>query len=202
MAGLSPICLGEIKMARRTKLKRSRLMVVSRTEIHDRRATELVHQDVAPIDVDDPYEKGAQITVLRSLRDDPLGALHAAGQIDNVQYLAGRHWQKAYELAEIGGARAIDYSIDKVDGGKIPEPTISDGQAKALSDLSRARKSLGDYGASVVHDILACHMTIKQCANRRMMTREIELNYIGRRFREALDTMAVVFGYATRAAEG
>ena len=184
-------------MARRTKLKSARLMVVSRTEIHDRRAIDLTHADVAPIEVDDPIERGGRLLVMRSLRDDPLGALHAANQIDNVQYLAGRYWQKAYELAEIGGARAIDYSETKVDGGKIPEPTVSDAQAKALSDLSKARKALGDYGASIVHDVMACHMTIKECANRRMMTREIELNFIGRRFRECLDTMAVVFGLSS-----
>lgn len=185
-------------MARRTKLKSARLMVVARSEAYDMRAnTRAAHSDVAPITVDDPLEKGGQIVVMRSLRDDPLGALHAAGQVDNVQYLSGRHWQKAYELAEIGGAKGFDYTRERVDGGKIPEPTISDQQAMAFRDLSRARKALGDYGAAIVHDVLACHMTIKQCAHRRMMTREIELNFIGRRFRECLDTMAVVFGYTT-----
>lgn len=184
-------------MARRIRLKRVSLSVVSHTEIHDRRAIDLTHKDVAPIEVDDPIEQGGRLLVMRSLRDDPIAAMHAAGSIDNVQYLAGRHWQKAYELAEIGGARAIDYSETKVDGGKIPEPTISDSQAKAISDLTKARKALGDYGSSIVHDILAQHLTIKECANRRMMTREIELNFVGRRFRECLSTMAVVFGYAT-----
>lgn len=179
------------------RLKRARLMAVQKTEIHDRRAKELTHRDVAPIDVEDPFEKGAQITVLRSLRDDPLGAMHAAGQVDNVQYLAGRYWQKAYELAEIGGARAIDYTRTKVDGGQIPQPTISDAQAKALADLSRARKALGDYGASLTHDVLACHMTIRESAQRRMMNSEAELKFIGKRFRECLDTVAVVVGLAS-----
>jgi hypothetical protein len=179
-------------------LKKGRLMVLPRAAVHDMRAnTRATHGDVAPITVDDPHEQGAQIVVMRSLRDDPLAALHAARQIDEVQYLAGRYWQKAYELAEIGGARAIDYSRAKVDGGGIPQPTISDVQAKAFADLSNARKALGDYGSSIVYDVLACHMTIKACANRRMMTREIELNFVGRRFRECLDTMAVVFKLAT-----
>jgi hypothetical protein len=182
---------------RRIKLKTPRLRVISRNEIHDRMVIDPTHRDVAPINVADPYEAGATITVMRSLRDDPLGAMHAAGQLDECQYLAGRYWQKAYELAEIGGARAIDYSQDRVDGGKIPEPTISDTQARAFRDLSSARKSLGDYGSSVVYDILARGMTVKECATRRMMTREIELNFIGRRFRECLDTMAVVFNLAT-----
>ena len=185
-------------MTRRTKLKSARLMVVSRTEAHDMRAnTRATHGDVAPIAVDDPHEQGAQIVVMRSLRDDPLGTMHARNQINNVQYLAGRHWQKAYELAEIGGARAIDYSETKVDGGKIPEPTISDAQAVAFRDLSRARKALGDYGASIAHDVLACRLTIKECAARRMMTREVERDALGIRFREVLDTMAVVFRLST-----
>jgi hypothetical protein len=179
------------------KRGRGRLMV-AQPAIHDLRAnTRATHGDVAPITVDDPHEQGAQIVVMRSLRDDPLGALHASHQIDEVQYLAGRHWQKAYELAEIGGARAIDYSRAKVDGGGIPQPTISDVQASAFRDLSKARKSLGDYGASLVYDVLACHLTVKQTAHRRMMVRDVEMRFIGRRFQECLDTLAVVFGYAS-----
>ncbi len=166
--------------------------------VHDRRAKDLTHQDVTPEEVDDPFEAGAKIMVMRSLRDDPIAAMRAKGYVDECQYMAGRHWQKAYELAEIGGARALDYGREKVDGGKIPEPTISDLQARALADLSKARESLGVYGSSIVYDVLACHMTIAQCADRRMMTREIELNYVGRRFRECLDTMAILFGYATK----
>jgi hypothetical protein len=178
------------------KRGRGRLMVV--TEIHDMRAnTRATHGDVAPITVDDPHEQGAQIVVMRSLRDDPLGALHAANQIDEVQYLAGRHWQKAYELAEIGGARAIDYSRAKVDGGGIPQATVSDVQARAFNDLSIARKALGDYGASIVYDVLGRHLTIKEVAYRRMMNREREVLYIGGRFRECLDTMSIIYGYAT-----
>ena len=179
------------------KMKKPRMMVVNRSEVHVRLATELTHQDVAAIDVDDPYEQDAKIRVLRSLRDDPLGQMHARRQIDDVQYNAGRHFQKALEIAEIGGAKAIDYTRTKVDGGQIAQAVISDEQAKAFGDLSKARKSLGDYGASIVHDVLACRLTILECGQRRMMTREKELDFMGKRFRECLDTMAVVFGLAT-----
>jgi hypothetical protein len=182
-------------------LKRGRVTLAAVPLVHDLRAnTRATHGDVAPITVDDPHDAGAQIVVMRSLRDDPLGALHAAGQIDNVQYLAGRHWQKAYELAEIGGARAIDYSRAKVDGGGIPQPSVSDVQARAFDDLSRAGKTLGAYGSSIVHDVMAAHMTIKQCADRRMMTRDVEIRFLGRRFHECLNTLAVVFGYSTKPA--
>ena len=165
--------------------------------VHDRRAKELTHQDVAAEEVDDPYEQGATILVLRNLRDDPIAAMRNKGYVDECQYMAARHWQKAYELAEIGGAKAIDYSRAKVDGGGIPQATVSDVQARAFADLTKARTALGEYGSSVVHDVLAGHMTIQACAERRMMVREIEINYVGRRFRECLDTMAKIFGYAT-----
>jgi hypothetical protein len=166
--------------------------------VHDRRARELTHQDVAAEEVDDPFEEGAKILVLRNLRDDPIAAMRQAGQVDECQYMAGRHWQKAYELAEIGGAKAIDYSATKVDGGKIPEPTVTDTQARAFADLSKARTALGEYGSSIVFDVLGCHLTIAQTSNRRMMTSEAELKYVGKRFRECLDTMAIIFGYQTK----
>jgi hypothetical protein len=165
--------------------------------VHDRRAKELTHQDVAAEEVDDPFEEGATILVLRNLRDDPIAAMRQAGQVDECQYMAGRHWQKAYELAEIGGAKAIDYGKEKVDGGQIAQATLSDQQARAFADLSKAQAALGDYGSSVVHDILAQHMTLQQCCDRRMMVRDVEVRFLGRRFRECLDTLAKIFGYTT-----
>ena len=172
--------------------------MVTLAPVHDRRAKELTHQDVAAEEVDDPFEEGATILVLRNLRDDPIAAMRSKGYVDECQFMAARHWQRAYELAEIGGARAIDYGKEKVDGGKIPEPTVTDTQARAFADLSKVRAGLGDYGSSIVFDVLGCHMTIQKCAERRMMVRDIEVNYIGRRFRECLDTMAIIFGYATK----
>jgi hypothetical protein len=180
-------------------LKRGRVTLAAVPLVHDRRATELVHQDVVAEEVDDPYEPGATILVMRSLRHDPIAAMWKKGHIDECQYRAGREWQKAYEFAEIGGARAIDYTRDKVDGGQIAQPTVSDKQARAIADLTKSAKALGDYGSSIVYDVLACHMTIAQTANRRMMTSEAELKFIGRRFRECLDTIAIVFGLATKA---
>lgn len=185
-------------MTRRTKLKRARLTVVARNEIHDRRAVDLTHKDVAPIEIDDPYEEQGKIIAMRSLRDDPLAAMHSKNHINNCQYLAGRQWQKAYELAEIGGAQAIDYTRDKVDGGQIAQPTVSDVQARSISMLTNARKALGDYGASIVFDVLARHMTLQQIADQRMMTRDVEVRFLGRRFHECLDTLAKVFGLSTK----
>src|SRR5450755_2462543 len=44
---------------------------------------------VMPVEVADPYGEG-KIVALRSVRDDPLGSLHAHRQIDDHPYEAGR----------------------------------------------------------------------------------------------------------------
>ena len=65
------------------------------------------------IDLPNPlYQRGhpaelRRVTVVRALRDDPLGRLHARRQIGLAQYRAGRAWQAAYEAAAIGDVMAI-----------------------------------------------------------------------------------------------
>jgi hypothetical protein len=98
-------------------------------KIHDRRSKDVLrNRHVSIIEVEDPYERGEMIVVSRQLRGDPLGRLHAHGQIDQAQYNAGRAFQFDWETAE-RGARAIDPTKEAVDGGQMPEP-ITDGQAQ------------------------------------------------------------------------
>lgn len=187
-------------MGKRKLKKASVTLAVSATGApYDRRSTDLtINAQVGPVIVDDPYEAGAKVVAFRNLRDDPLAAMHNAKQVDEAQFIAGRHWQRAYELAEIGGVRAIDPTRECVDGGQIAQATITDAQIKAFGDLARAMTALGMEGEVLVKDVLAKHMTIAQAADRRDMASELERRYLGRRFRECLDTLSVVFGYAMR----
>jgi hypothetical protein len=142
------------------------------------------------------FDGQPKITVMRALRDDPLAAMEKAGQIDKAMYLAGRHWQKAHELSEIGGARGIDTTREAVDGGQIAQSSITDSQRRAFADLIKASRALGMEGEAIVRDILGRHMTVTLAAAKRGLHAERERLYIGRRFREALETLAVTFGYA------
>ena len=187
-------------MASKRKRKAIYPEAESRAAVHDRRTQDAARGAMlGTITVVDPFGKDAfeKIVVFRNLRDDPLAAMHDANQVDQAQYMAGRHWQKCYELSELGGASAIDPTKEAVDGGRAPEP-LSDATCKALSDLARARKALGLEGGALINDILGSHMTIVQAATARGLSSERERNYIGRRFRECLDTLAVEFGYAMR----
>lgn len=185
--------------------RRRRLKRVSVTQgrppiaIHERMATDLpINAKVAPMTVPDPYSTdGGTVIVLRSLRDDPLAALHSRGQVDTAQFLAGRHWQRSYELSEIGQVGAIDPTREAVDGGR-PREILSDAYMRATKEIDLARKTLGQEGESIVHDVLIRGMPLLHVAAARGATAEREILYIGRRFRECLETLAVLYGYAMK----
>lgn len=162
-------------------------------KIHDRRSQDLpINAIVAPLIVKDP--EGDNIVVMRSLRDDPIGAMHARGQVDEAQYAAARHWQRCYEAVEISGARAIDPTKEAVDGGRMRE-MLSDQYSKAYRDLVDAGRKLGQEGEMIVRDVLGRCMPLLHAAASRKLTTEREMIYFGGRFRECLDTLALVFGY-------
>ena len=168
--------------------------------VHDRTSHDLLRNaQVAPVEVDDPYEEGAKIVVLRSTRNDPLAEMKSKGQIDDCDYVAGRHWQAAWENAEIGGIRAIDPTREMVDGGRLPE-LLTDTQRRAVQDLKAAREALGREGHSLICDVLGSGMSITQAACNRGLSSETDRKYIGKRFRECLSTLALRFGYANREA--
>jgi hypothetical protein len=128
--------------------------------------------------------------------------MKSKGQIDQCDYVAGRHWQAAYENAEIGGVRAIDPGKEAVDGGRLPE-ILTDQQRRAVVDLKNARSALGTEGNNLIHAALAHSLSMKQIAiNRRMgVYSEAEHKYVGRRFRECLRTLAIRFGYSKMTAD-
>lgn len=162
--------------------------------VHDRRTTDLLRNaQVAPIEVDDPLEPGGTLILMRSIRD-PLENLHARKQIDDAQYEGGRAFQNDFESAG-KGVCAIDPSKEAVDGGTMPEP-ITDAMQKAAKRLNRAERELGQSGAAIIHDVLIRGFSIEQVGARRQMTKELELKYLGRRFRECLDCLALVYGFA------
>jgi hypothetical protein len=148
----------------------------------------------AEVEVDNPHNSEQKITVFRSIRD-PIAMLHSSGQIDEAQYQAGRHWQRAYELSEVGGARAIDPTKEAVDGGRIPE-MLTDAQLRAFKDLDQARKVLGMVGERVVTCVLGERQSLTKVADRWGLSTERERRYIGMRLNECLEELAKLWGYA------
>jgi hypothetical protein len=167
-------------------------------KVHDRRSRDLPRNaDVAAIEVDDPLglEPGDKIVTLRSLRNDPLGRLHSHRQIDEAQYQGGRSFQDDWEKAE-RGPQAVDPAREYVDGGQFREP-ITEGQRKAVLRLNRVERELGADGSALVHEILILGMTMEQITQRRGLHGQRWLDYFARRFRECLDRLAQIYGFAT-----
>jgi hypothetical protein len=168
------------------------------TKVHDRRAHDLLRNaEVAAVEVDNPLavDPGDKNRVLRSVRNDPLAALHARRQIDEAQYHAGRAFQHDFETAE-RGPRAIDPGRQYVDGGRSPEP-ITEAQRKAVLRLNRAEHELGADGAALVHEILIQGRSLSTAAISRGSLGERHDRYVGQRFRECLDCLARFYGLAT-----
>jgi hypothetical protein len=166
-------------------------------QVHDRRARDANRGQAAHLveaEVDDPFEEGSKISVLRSTRDDPLADQLARGHIDDAQFLAGRQFQKDFEIAE-RGPKAIALS-EAVDGSPSQE-SLTDAQLKAGKALSRCYGALGKDGSILAHDMLISSMTLRQIAiSRGMPGREWE-RYLGRRVHEVLNCLAVVYGFSS-----
>lgn len=168
------------------------------TKVHDRRSKDLPRNaEVATVEVDDPLalEAGEKIVTLRSIRNDPLGRLHSRRQIDEAQYQGGRAFQDDWEKAE-RGPQAIDPSRDHVDGGRAREP-ITERQRKAVLQLNRAERELGADGSALVHEVLVLGMTMEQLSQSRGLHGQRWIDYFARRFRECLDRLALIYGFAT-----
>jgi hypothetical protein len=180
-------------MARTKRNKPHRL-----AKLHDRQPRDLPRNaEVASIEVDNPLglESGDKIMTLRSIRNDPLGRLHSHRQIDEAQYQAGRAFQDDWERAE-RGPQAVDPGRDYVDGVQARE-AITEGQREAVLRLNRAERDLGADGSALVHDVLVRGMTMDQVGERRCLRSQRWNDYFSRRFRECLDRLALLYGFAT-----
>lgn len=147
------------------------------------------------VDVDDPYDgNGGKIRMARQTRDDPIYKMFERQQISVAQLEGGRAFQRDFEVAE-RGPKAIDFTREAVDGGLMPD-AITEAQQKAARSLSVAYRALGLAGSTVATDVLIHRRTMAQIGESRGMVGERWERYFGMRFREALDTLAEVYGFA------
>ena len=167
-------------------------------QIYDRRSRDVpFNSEVAEVEVDNPLalDAGEKIVAIRSIRGDPLGRLHAHHQIDEAQYLGGRAFQNDWERAE-RGPKAMDPTREYVDGARTREP-VTESQRQAVLRLNEIERELGTDGAALVHDVLVLGLTMDQIGQRRAVRSQRWNDYFARRFRECLDRLALIYGFAT-----
>jgi hypothetical protein len=179
-------------------MPRARRKLRKANHAHDRRAQDLpLNAEVAAVEIDNPLglEPGEKIVALRSIRNDPLGRLHSHHQIDEAQYRGGRAFQDDWEKAE-RGPRAVDPTREYVDGGSAREP-ITERQRRAVLRLNRVERELGADGIVLVHEVLVLGLTMEQIGQRRGLRGQRWMDYFSKRFRECLDRLALIYGFAT-----
>ena len=170
------------------------------TGLHDRRSRDsALNAEMVEVEVDNPLalDPDEKILATRSIRNDPLGRLHSHHQIDEAQYRGGRAYQSDWEKAE-RGPQAMDPTREYVDGARSREP-VTESQRQAMLRLNRVERELGTDGAALVHDVLVLGLTMDQIGQRRAVRAQRWNDYFARRFRECLDRLALVYGFATDA---
>ncbi|HWL05702.1 MAG TPA: hypothetical protein VNQ99_12335 [Xanthobacteraceae bacterium] len=185
-------------MAKR-KLKRSQITLAGPNgpKVYERLANHLPWRaEVEAVEVDDPMEKGGKLLVYRNLRDDPLARLRRQKQIEEAQFLAGRKWQRAYEISELSGSKAIDTTRDVVDGGQIARSDeMTDLRTFAFEDLAVARAAIGSGGDNLMRDFLGAGMGLAQMATKYGRPGKIGAEYFGCVVRQYLHCLAVAYRF-------
>lgn len=164
----------------------------------DRRATDLPGRsgDYVDITVADPWSSdGGRISSKQNVRHDPLGRMGARHQIDAAQLAAGRRWQADYDRSG-GGLRTNFASDAPVSGGGEAKDQINDQMVDAYARLKATRGVLGVGGFQLIEQIAGMGLSVAEAAADRGLITKSEIEYLGRRFRECLETLAIHYGYA------
>lgn len=154
--------------------------------------------ELAPVVVDDPFEKGEQLIVMKNTRTHPLDHLLARGHINVVQFTAGNSFLAIYEQAEIGGAGAIDYSATKVDTSFVHRG-IPEGTAEAVMSLAQLSRALGRRGYAMCCKVIGARLGLHDYAgqiDRSGLPSHRTKLFVHDYFRSVLDDLADHFGSA------
>jgi hypothetical protein len=132
------------------------------------------------------------VTVAYNLRESPIAMMAAKGHITTHQLQAANEFRRLWESLGGSGAPALDYSLEKVDGGQSKDP-ISLRQMQAGKALKECRMVLGRRHFDIVEKVAGEGCTIAQLgASKR--ERFTLADYL----RDALDDLAVHWGYQKR----
>ena len=145
----------------------------------------------APADTTNPAKIKARINRRESY---PVYLFHR-GTVDEAEFIAAKRSCAVYETIGGAGARAIDYGRQQVDGGQIAQ-SVTEAQLYASQTLHQMLKVLGSEGYHLTLNLTGAGLWPRDLAGEDEQRQRSR--YIGERFKECLDVLAVHWGLKQR----
>lgn len=115
-----------------------------------------------PADRTNPLRVRAKI----NLRESPIGLLAHRGMINDAQIRAASEFRRLWEAMGGAGVKAMDYSVDPVDGGGIADP-IAVRQMDAARKLRDLRAHIGVRPYDIVSKVVGQGIEITTLESRK-----------------------------------
>lgn len=149
--------------------------------------------DSYPVEIDDPYERGAKIVASRRLSDF-ISREHAAGRLDDAQKLAADKFYdyRTVTLGIMGQEPA--WTRVQVDNSR-QDYSITEAKQRAHYRLRTARQVIGTHAFVAIDQCVIQGLTPTQIESRTGQDRKATAVYI----KDGLDMLAVLWGLATDA---
>lgn len=166
-------------------------MAKRRTQIHKPGPGYEGRMVISAANVEDPFEPTKKVEVARNIAA-PIDTMTARREITHVQRSACDWFRRLYDNASIGGARAIDYSREYVDGGRVAQP-LSEAVLQAGRDLKTlmAWQGVGPNGYILLVRIIGEERGVVEIAKTWPGTGDQKRRegYVKGRFLEAVDAI-------------
>jgi hypothetical protein len=138
--------------------------------------------EIYMVEMPDPFEPDKKLMVAKNIATHPLDHLRARNAVTHDQKAAGDRFLALYEAAEIGGAKAIDYSRVKVDVS-FEHKGLDPKTSEAIDQLEAIRAIVGRRSYRLLWDVIGRRQSPYQIAA------QIDQSSVGsRRTREFLMT--------------
>lgn len=150
------------------------------------------------VEVPDPHVKGTTARVNRRL--SPVRLMHRRGEISEGHVRACEAFLEVVVAAEFGGAKAIDYRREPVDGGRIAEP-LSPQALGAGRELVVIARHVGKIGYDILTRIVVYERGVTEVARHWPCPGDQKRRegYIKGRLVEAADILVDHFGMIAKA---
>jgi hypothetical protein len=148
-------------------------------------------REIGGREVEDPYDPDNTILVPANLRHDPLLRMYQRREIDEAQLRAGETLRNSHEAVASQGLKAIDPSLDVVDGGRasiaIPESALL-----AARRIREAQSLLGWQAYRLVTCVVCEGIHGSMIAE--LTTARLDRKFVGLQLRLSLEQLAILWG--------